>query len=200
MRKIVILFFAVLTIAATNVRAQDTETVDFTVILSDVLDLNVTSGDAITVTFDTPLEWTNGIDADVESGSNTTITCDATQDWDLTIDATDLTGVGFGGTMTADNVGVYCEATGNNTFAGGEVTCAYTAFASPLALPNAATMLIENGTGNAGNAADNAFTLHWQVGTMNGGMNATNMLDHVAGGDFVIDTYTTVINLTLQAN
>ena len=69
-----------------------------------------------------------------------------------------------------------------------------------MALPNAATMLIENGSGNAGNATDNAFTLHWEVGTMQGGMNATNMLDHVAAGTFVIDTYTTTVNLTLQAD
>ena len=61
-------------------------------------------------------------------------------------------------------------------------------------------MLIENGTGNAGNAVENAFTIHWEVGTMQGAMNATNMLDHVANGDFVIDTYTTTVNLTLQAD
>lgn len=198
MKKILILMVAVLTLSATSMKAQDVETVDLTVILADVLDLNVTSGAALTFTFDTPIEWTTGIDGDVEGGT-TTITCDATEDWDLTIDAPDLTGVGFGGTMTADNIGLWCEATGNHVF-GTEVTCAYQAFASPLALPNAATMLIENGTGNAGNAADNAFTIHWEVGTMQGGMNATNMLDHVANGDFVIDTYTTTVNLTLQAD
>lgn len=189
---------AVLTLSATSIQAQDVENVDLTVILQDVLDLNVTSGSALTFTFDTPLEWTTGIDGDVEGGT-TTITCDATQDWDLTIDAPDLTGVGFGGTMTADNIGLWCEATGNHTF-GSEVTCAYVAYAAPLALPNAATMLIENGSGNAGNAADNAFTIHWEVGTMQGPMNGTNMLDHVAAGTFVIDTYTTTVNLTLQAD
>lgn len=198
MRKILFLFVAVLTLSAANLNAQETENVDLTVILSDVLDLNVTNGSALTFTFDTPIEWTDGIDGDVEGGQ-TTITCSATQNWDLTINAPDLTGTNFGGTMTADNIGLWVEATGNHAF-GSEVTCAYTAFAAPLALPNVATMLIENGTGNAGNAVDNAFTIHWEVGTMQGPMNATNMLDHVAGGSFVIDTYTTTVDLTLQAN
>ena len=101
--------------------------------------------------------------------------------------------------MLADNIGLWVESTGNNAI-GTEVSCAYTAFATPMALPNVATMLIENLAGNAGNATDNAFTIHWEVGTMQGPMNATNMLDHVAAGDFVIDTYNTTAVLTLQAD
>ncbi len=197
MKKLMILFAAVLMFAATNVKAQDVETVSMTVILTDVLDLNITAGAAVVFTFDQPAEWTGGMTAP-DGGTTTTITIDATQDWDLTIDAADLTDGGTG-TMGADNVGVYCTATGNHTF-GAEVTCAYTASASILGLPNAATMLIENGTGDAGDATDNAFTLNWECGTSNGTMNATNMLNHVAAGDFPVGTYTTTVNLTLQAD
>jgi hypothetical protein len=102
--------------------------------------------------------------------------------------------------MTADNVGVYCTDNGGNHTIGAEVACAYTAVGSPLALPNAATVLLDNGTGNAGDASDNAFSINWECGTMNAPMNATSMLQHVALGDFPTGTYTSTVTLTLQAD
>ena len=200
MKKLMILFAAVFMFAATNVMAQDpdpdTETVDMTVVLQDVLDLNVTAGSSIVFTFDTPAEWTSGMTAP-DGGTVTTITIDATADWFLTIAAAHLTD-GGGNTMEADNVGVYCTATGNHTF-GNEVTSSYTSSATALGLDPTEELLIENGTGNAGDATDNAFTLNWECGTGNGTMNGTNMLDHVAAGDFPTGTYTTTVNLTLEA-
>jgi len=55
-----------------------------------------------------------------------------------------------------DNLGVWCEATGAHTI-GTEVTCTYTSLGTSLGLTNTDQMLIDNGTGNSGDATDNAF-------------------------------------------
>lgn len=200
MKNFIILIFALsFAFATTNIQAQDVETVDFTVELVDVLDLVITAGDAIWFTFDDPVEYNNGIDGDAV-GEQTDITCAATSDWELTIATPDLVGIANSDVMTADNVGCYVTSAGTNTFAGGQVTSAYTAYGSPLALTNAATLLIDNGSGNAGDETDNIFTLHWQVGTMGPGMNATSMLQHVALGTLSLDVYNCDITLTLQAD
>lgn len=194
-----LLFAAILIFAASGLKAQtDVENVSLTVILTDVFDLTISSGAAITFTFDTPAEWNSGMTAP-DGGTTTDITVDATQDWEITISSPDLTD-GATGTMGADNVGVYCTDNGGNHSIGAEVSCAYTAVGSPLALPNAATVLLDNGTGNAGDATDNAFSINWECGTMNAPMNATSMLQHVASGDFPTGTYTSTVVLTLQAD
>ena len=194
-----ILFVAIFTFATLGVKAQtDVENVSLTVILIDVFDLGITAGSAIVFTFDTPAEWNTGMVAP-DGGTTTDITVDATQDWEVTILSPDLTD-GGAGTMGADNVGVYCTDNGGSHSIGAEVTCAYTAVGSPLALPNAATVLLDNGTGNAGDATDNMFSINWECGTMNAPMNATSMLQHVANGDFPTGTYTSTVVLTLQVD
>lgn len=199
MKKLLILFVAVLTFATMGVNAQtDSENVALTVILTDVFDLGISAGSAITFTFDTPAEWNLGMTAP-DGGTTTDITVDATQDWEITIASPDLTDGGTG-VMTADNVGVHCTDNGGNHSIGAEVSCAYTALGSPLALPNAATVLLDNGTGNAGDATDNAFSINWQCGTMTAPMNATSMLQHVASATFPTGTYTSTVVLTLQAD
>ena len=199
MKKLVILFAALLMFAATNMQAQDratvTGTVSMTVNLTDVLELNLTGGNAIVFTFDTPTEWNSGMTAP-DGGTTTTITINSTKDWYLTIESPDLTPAGGGNNMTPNTIGVWCEATGTYQFPS-EVTCAYTAVGSPLELENAAATLIDNGSGNAGDATDNAYTINWECGTMNGPMNATSMLQHVAAGDFNADTFTSTVTLTL---
>ncbi len=197
MRKLMILFAAISMFAVTSTQAQVTQTVSMTVILTNVLELNLTGGNAIVFTFDTPAEWNNGMTAP-DGGTTTTITINSSTDWYLEIESPDLTPAGGGNNMTADNIGVWCESTGTYTF-GSEVTCAYTAVGSPLELENAAATLIDNGTGNAGDATNNAYTINWECGTMNAPMNATSMLQHVAGGDFNADTFTSTVTLTLTA-
>ncbi len=198
MKKLIILFVAIFTFATMGLKAQEIENVALTVILTDVFDLNVTAGAAITFTFDTPAEWNTGMVAP-DGGTTTDVTIDATQDWELTIHSPDLSD-GAAGVMPAGNVGVYCTDNGGNYTIGAEVACAYIAVGSPLALPNAATVLLDVGTGNAGDATDNMFSINWECGTMNAPMNGTSMLQHVAQGDFPTGTYTSTVVLTLQAN
>ncbi len=67
-----------------------------------------------------------------------------------------------------------------------------------LGLTIADQPLITNGTGNNGDALDNAFNLNWEMGSMNGGMNANSMFEQVADGTIgSLGTYTTIITLTL---
>lgn len=197
MRKIIIIFMVLIAAHTTSVMAQttDTDVVNFTAILQEVFDITVTSGNNQTATFDTPTLYNTGIDVVGQS----TITVEATDDWDVQISGPDFSD-GSGNSIPIDNVGVWCESTGNNSI-GAEVTCAYTALATCMGITVADQMLLDLGTGtNAGDAADNAFNLNWTMGTMNGSMNGNSMLAQVADGTIAaMGTYTTVITLTLTA-
>ena len=197
MKKLMILFAAIFMFAVTSTQAQVTQGVSMTVILTNVLELNLTGGNAIVFTFDTPTEWNNGMTAP-DGGTTSTITVNSSTDWYLTIESPALTPAGGGNNMDPDNIGVWCESTGNYSF-GSEVTCAYTAVGSPLELETAAATLIDNGSGNAGDATDNAYTINWECGTMNAPMNSYSMLQHVALGHFNPDTFTSTVTLTLAA-
>ncbi len=196
MKNLTIIACLVFVFQTINVKAQatDAETVLFTAILSSVLNLNVTSGDNQTATFDTPDKYNLGIDA----VGVTTVTMESTSNWDLKINAADFSD-GAAAIIPINNVGVWCEATGAHTI-GTEVTCAYTALGTSLGITNTDQMLIDNGTGNGGDATDNAFNLNWTMGTMNGSMNAASMFDQLADGTIAnLGTFTTTVNLTLTA-
>jgi hypothetical protein len=98
--------------------------------------------------------------------------------------------------ITIDNVGVWCEATGVHQF-GTEVTCAYQSADAALGLSTADVTLIDLGTGNAGDATDNLFVLHWLMGTMQGSMNPQSMFAQLSAGVFTMGEYTTTIVLTM---
>lgn len=195
MKKILILFIAVMAFAAVNLQAQDNiDIVNLEVELVDVFDLDVDPAQQnVKFTFDAPLEWTDGMDAP-DSGLPTVFTVAATQDWQVEIIVPDLAGPV---TMEADNLGVYCASAGSNNI-GAEVACAYIAPGSILPLPNVSTVLMGNGTGNAGNATENIFELYFECGTMQTGMQALNMLDQVAAGTLQVGVYTTIATLTLS--
>lgn len=203
MRKIVFLGTLVLAFMAQNVLfAQDTdvENVNFTAILNAVFNLNVTGGQDQTATFTTADDYNLGVTGPgggIVSG-NTTITIETTGNWNLSIEAANFDDAG-GQSIPIENLGVWCEATGAHIF-GTEVTCAHTASADCHGVTIAPYTLIDLGTdpsGNSGDASDNAFTLNWEMGTMQGTMNASSMFDQMAAGDFGPGTYTTTVVLTL---
>jgi hypothetical protein len=187
-----ILFVAI----TSNMRGQatDTDVVNFTAILASVLNLNVTSGQNQTATFDTPDKYNLGIDA----VGTSTVTMEATSNWTLEINAADFSD-GASAIIPINNLGVWCEATGVHTI-GAEATCAFTSLATSMGITNADQMLIDNGTGNSGDASDNAFNLNWTMGTMNGSMNTATMFDQLSDGTIAnLGTFTTTVNLTLTA-
>jgi hypothetical protein len=200
MKKIVLLLAVFFALGQTTIMAQltDQEPVNFNAILNSVFNLNVVTGVDQTATFTTAADYNNGVfeGAGFAPGFST-VTMEATGNWNLQISCPDFA-MGTE-SIPINNLGVWCTATGAHQF-GTEVTCAYTTAATSLGLANANQMLINLGTdpaGNGGDATDNAFTLHWRMGTMNGTMNATSMFDQMAAGDFPIGTYTTTATLTM---
>ncbi len=192
----IILISIALLFPTVNMQAQatDAEVVNFTAVLASVLNLNVTSGDNQTATFDTPDKYNLGIDL----VGTTTVTMESTSNWTLEINAADFTD-GASAIIPINNLGVWCEATGAHTI-GAEATCAYTSLATSMGITNTDQVLIDNGTGNGGDASDNAFNLNWTMGTMNGTMNTASMFDQLSDGTIAnLGTFTTTVNLTLTA-
>lgn len=187
----ILLVFPMIKIQA---QATDNDVVNFTAVLASVLNLNVTSGQNQTATFDTPDKYNLGIDA----VGTSTVTMEATSNWTLEINAADFTD-GASAIIPINNLGVWCEATGTHTI-GAEATCAYTSLATSLGVTNADQMLIDNGSGNSGDASDNTFNLNWTMGTMNGTMNTSSMFDQLSDGTIAnLGTFLTTVNLTLTA-
>ena len=196
MKKITITITLILAVLTSNVFSQDTDTdvVNFTAILSSVLNLNVTGGQDQTATFDTPAAYNLGIDA----VGTTTITIESTANWNLQINAADFSD-GASAIIPINNLGVWCEATGSHAI-GTEVSCSYTSLANALGITNSDQMLLDNLTENSGDATDNAFNLNWTMGTMNGTMNTASIFDQLADGTIAnIGNFTTTVNLTLTA-
>ncbi len=197
MKKFILIMTVLITAQTTNLMAQttDTDVVNFTAILQEVLNLTVTGGQDQTADFDTPDEYNLGIDA----VGTTTITVEATGDWFLEVNAADFSD-GGGNIIPIDNLGLWCESTGTNTI-GAEVSCAFTALASSMGITAADQMLLDLGAGsNAGGVAENSFNLNWTMGTMNGSMNGLTMLEQLTAGTIgALGTYTTTVNLTLTA-
>lgn len=195
MKKLLLILLAIFAIQTASLKAQtDTDVVNFTAVLSSVLNLNVTSGADQTAAFDTPAEYNLGINA----VGTTAVTMESTSDWDLKINAADFSD---GGTniIPINNLGVWCEATGTHQI-GTEVTCSNTSLATSMGLTNADQTILDNGTANGGDATDNAFNLNWTMGTMQGTMNTLSIFDQLSNGTIGgLGSYTTVVNLTLTA-
>jgi len=201
MKKIIILFAVLLTFSLqNNLRAQtDFDVVNFTAILNGVIDIQVVTGNNQIATFTTAAEYNLGVweGAGINTGIST-ITCQSTGDWFLNVKATDF-GPANPNMIPINNLGLWITATGahQNTF---EVDFTCTSAATSQGITNLDVLLIDNGTGNAGDASDNAFTLHWRMGTRdNASMNAQTMFDQLSNGDFGLGTYTTQVILTMVA-
>jgi len=201
MKKFIILI-GIVFVAQTALKAQIlTQNVVFNANLGSTLNLMVTTGPVQTINFLDAGDYNLGVieGAGIMPGF-TTITVEATQDWLVNIQCPNFTGTG--GTIPINNLGVWCEATGTYTFLTGEVTCTAQVPADCMALAIADFLLIGNGTGNMGDATDNEFILHWEMGTMQNGnavpMNPLSIFDQMAAGDFTIGAdYTTTAVLTL---
>jgi len=195
MKTITKILILALTLQTANLFAQtDVEVVNFTAVLSNVLNLSITAGADQTATFDTPLKYNAGLDIVGVTG----VTMESTTNWKLSINGNNFTGPGAA-TIPINNLGVWCSATGVHTI-GGEVVCTNTALATSRGITVAPQDLITNGTGNAGAALDNAFDLHWTMGTMQGTMNPASIFAQLANGTIAsVGTFTTVVTLTLTA-
>jgi hypothetical protein len=175
----------------------DEGTVVFNAHLLKTFNLNVLTGGVQEITFAVAADYNNGVTegAGIVPGL-TTITMETTGNWNLTIECPDFTPLTGSGTIPVDNLGLWLAATGSNQF-GTQISCPYQNAAAALGLTPAPTEIIGLLTTNAGDGTDNAFTLHWLMGTMDGSMHATSMFDQMATGDFTVGDYTTTATLTL---
>jgi hypothetical protein len=198
MKKIV---FALGLMLAVNfgVMAQltDSENVLFNAHLLETFNLNVVTGAVQDITFAVAADYNNGVtEAGGIAPGFTTITVEATGDWELEISAPDFVPSTGTGIIPIDNLGVWCAATGTHQF-GTEVTCAFQAADDAMGITIADQLLIGLGTENGGDASDNAFTLHWLMGTMQGTMETESMFNQMASGVFSVGEFSTTALLTL---
>lgn len=203
MKKFVILF-GILVAFQLGLRAQltDAEDIVFNAHLLETFNLNVETGAIQEITFAVAADYNNGV---TEAGGIvpgfSEITVEATGDWELEILAPDFTPGGGAnpgtGSIPINNLGVWCEATGTHQF-GTEVTCAYQNAGAAMGMATTDQLLIGLGTTNSGDVSDNAFTLHWLMGTMQGGMETESMFNQLALGTiFSTGDFTTTATLTL---
>jgi hypothetical protein len=204
MKKLVLLLTLMFALQAAMMAQVTTGNITFNAHLNQTFNLIIVNGDVQEITFATAADYNNGVIEGVGILPGTSlINIEATEDWDLTIECPDFLPFGVnGGTgvIPIENLGYEITENGAHGLVGGEVT--YTGGnPDPVALTNATAPLISMGTvSDAGDATDNAFTLHWQMGTMLGDMVPTSMFSQMANGDFTTGDFQAIALLTLLAH
>lgn len=189
--------------AALMAQLTDQDSVVFNAHLLKTFNLNV-DGVVQEITFATSADYNNGVVEGIGILPGVTVaSVEATGDWNLQILAPNfLPYVGPNGAGTGiipiNNLGVWVQTTGTHTI-GGELVCPYISLATAMGMSAANQMLINNGTGNAGDVSDNAFIFHWQMGQAVAcpNMNQLTMFDQLSAGTFGPGDFTTTAILTL---
>ena len=181
---------------------RDRNVIPVSVNLNQVLRMNVTNGGNIEFVFNTITDYEEGLSGDFSTtaaGANSTVaaaeeayqtmfTVASSTTWGLYFGAEQDAMYGMdvpGNSIGLDNIGLSVTPTGLHTFADqiGSDLLATPATTDIIALPEFQTtnaLLNESATAttsNAGDIADNAFTIFWRCGTAEGTMNATSLLD-----------------------
>jgi len=155
--------------------------------------INIVSGYSIQFVFDEIDEYINGI---ANVGQSTFIRIGAIYDWKLQFKADQIMFYGFNDgshQMELNNVGVSVTSIGSNQDDGSNII--NLAKTAPIALESSdITLLTKGSLTNKGYGIENSFTLDWEMGTRNGNMNQTRMLDQLLSAD----SYTVNVILTLS--
>lgn len=155
--------------------------------------ISIVYGESILFEFDNIDKYINGMP---NAGQSTFIRIGAIYDWKLQFKANQLMFYGTNDAshqMELNNVGLRVEAQGTNQDDGSNII--NFAKMAPLALEsNDVTLLTKGYLSNKGYQYENQFYLNWEMGTRNGNMNQTRMLDQLLAPD----TYTLYITLTLS--
>lgn len=181
MKKIILFSAALILFFSARMLAQPvSDNVVFNVDLQNLFTITVETGDIQNATVTTAADYLTGV---TPLPGFSEVSVESTTGWSMTILGPDLTGTA--GTIPVDNIGVYVsDGTGSYTL-GTEYTSPYTAAATCLGVQNAAQLLVDEGTNNAGGKAENWFNLNWLFGTMQGSMHATSLLAQITAGNFV---------------
>ena len=156
--------------------------------------INIYNGWVIDFVFDEFSKYQTGI----ENGGQTFIRIGAIYDWKLQFNADQLTFIGTlpGNTMPLNNLGLTISSIGTNTEFNGHLTNNATV---PVGLDNDfITVLTPGSLSNKGYGIENTFILNWHMGTMQGTMNSTSMLEQMIAGTIEADDYTVNVILTLS--
>lgn len=155
--------------------------------------LSIVYGQTVQFEFDNIDKYINGIQ---NSGQSTFIRIGAIYDWKLQFRADQLMFYGTNDAshqMELNNVGLRVEGQGTNLDDGSNII--NYAKMAPLALEsNDVTLMTKGVLSNKGYHYENQFYLNWEMGTRNGNMNQTRMLDQLLADDI----YTLTITLTLS--
>jgi hypothetical protein len=207
MRKILALSFLLfLGLAAWGQAVKDRNVIPVAVTLNQVLRMTITNGGNIEFVFNTIDDYKNGLSADAASAAanpassrpmyTTDFTVSSSTRWAVNYGAEEATFIGTddpANTLTLDNVGFTITNNGTNVFETGAkgTTVGASLFSNPTdgativsALQAYPTLLLEDNDqieANAGDAADNSFTINWRCGTAEAGavapMNAVKLID-----------------------
>lgn len=187
---------------------KDRNVIPVAVSLNQVLRMTITNGGNIEFVFNSIDDYKNGISSEAASAAanpaatvgmyKTDFTVSSSTRWALTYGAEEASFLGTDNAATAlalDNVGFTITNLGANTFEGAGLAKGATPAASLFSIPtdNASEVaalqaypvpLIEDNNtvnANAGDNADNSFTLNWRCGTAEAGaivpMNAIKIID-----------------------
>lgn len=175
---------------------RDRNVIPVAVNLNQVLRMTITNGGNIEFTFNSIDDYRLGLSGDAgTSGSANPATSDpmyvtdftiaSSTRWELSYGSEEATFIGTdnpANTLALDNVGFNLASNGAHTFgAANQIVSAPTTDGTVIAdLDVFPTVLMTDAgtaTANAGDATDNSFTITWRCGTVEGGMNATSLLD-----------------------
>lgn len=202
-----IMLICVLTVSAQAVK--DRNVIPVAVNLNQVLRMTITNGGNIEFVFNTIDDYKNGLSSDAVTSlsanpatSNgmykTDFSVSSSTRWALTYGSEEATFLGTdhpAATFLLNNVGFKITNTGLNIFEGAALPIGTTVAASLFSAPTKnssevaalqvypVVLITDNTTvnSNAGDAADNLFTLNWRCGTAETGavvpMNAVKLID-----------------------
>lgn len=188
---------------------RDRNVIPVAVSLNQVLRMTITNGGNVEFVFNTIDDYKHGLSSDAVTSAaanpaatnglyKTDFTISSSTRWALTYGTEEATFLGTDNpstTFALNNVGFKISNLGLNTFEGSSLAKGTTPGASLFSTPTAngtqvaalqpypVVLIEDNGTvnANAGDAADNSFTLNWRCGTAEQGtvvpMNATKLID-----------------------
>ena len=209
MKKInLVAIMLIVALASFSQAVKDRNVIPVAVNLNQVLRMTITNGGNVEFVFNTIDDYKKGISSEAASASQnpsssqsmykTDFTVSSSTRWSLTYGAEEATFLGTDNASTTfalDNVGFTISNLGLKSFEGAgnakAATAAASLFSTPTdnanevaALQTYPVLLIEdNGTANAnaGDGADNSFTLNWRCGTAEAGkivpMNGVKLID-----------------------
>ena len=204
---------AALMFAGVSSQAQavrDRNVIPVAVNLNQVLRMSIYDGGNIEFVFNTIDDYRDGLSGAAAAANDvasigfyqSSFTISSSTEWDLMYGAENATFIGVDdgttpNTLALDNVGLQIVENGAHTFATGEIISAPTTLGTVVAdldqYPQELLGWDNSGASNAGDEADNDFTIQWRCGTAEGDMNAVSLIEQTA-----IDPDRYVVNVLFE--